>query len=50
MFKISLPVQRFVIGCIILMLIVMGADVLMNEMWSWNDLVQNTMYHLPSSS
>lgn len=45
MFKISLPVQRFVIACIILMIIIIGFDAFANDMWNWNNTIQNLLYH-----
>jgi len=45
MFKISLPVQRFVIGCIFLMILIIGFNAVMNGMWDWLDEVQDILYH-----
>jgi hypothetical protein len=41
MFKISYPVRRFVIGCILLMILVIGADALGDVLWTWNDQFQD---------
>jgi hypothetical protein len=46
MFKLSLPVQRFVVGCIMLMILIIGLDVLCNAFWSWQDTALDMIYHL----
>lgn len=45
MFKISLPVQRFVIGCILLMILIIGADYICDALWTWQDTTLNTIYN-----
>lgn len=44
MFKISLPVQRFVIGCVILMILIIGANALLDSLWNWQDHILNTIF------
>lgn len=41
MFKLSLPVQRFVIASIILMILIIGADALADQLWIWQDQALN---------
>jgi hypothetical protein len=46
MFKISYPVQRFVIGCILLMIVIIGLDALCDNLWAWQDTVLDMIYNL----
>ena len=43
MFKLSLPVQRFVIGCIILMFIIVGINALLDQLWILQDQALNVI-------
>lgn len=44
MFKLSLPVQRFVIGCVLLMILVIIGNHICNGLWAWQDTMLNMIY------
>jgi hypothetical protein len=46
MFKISLPVQRFVVGSILLMIVIIVTNAILNEAWIWQDNILNLLYNL----
>lgn len=43
MFKISLPVQRFVIGCLLLMIIIIIGNDFLNDCWAFSDHAQDVI-------
>lgn len=44
MFTLSLPVQRFVIGCIIMMILIILGSALMDQLWYFTDAAQNMIF------
>lgn len=48
MFKLSLPVQRFVIGCILVMIIIIIGNAFLNDLWAWQSITLDTIYQSPS--
>lgn len=44
MFKLSLPVQRFVIGCILLMILIIIGNAACNVLWDWQSTTLNVIY------
>jgi len=45
MFKLSLPVQRFVIGCIFLMIVIIGINAYCNMLWDWQSVTLDIIYN-----
>ena len=50
MFKLSLPVQRFVFGCILLMFVIIGMNAVLNGLWDWSDQIQDIIFDLGVTS
>ena len=41
MFKLSLSTQRFIIGCILVMMLIIIGNVTLDGLWSWSDQMQD---------